>query len=334
MVILDDYQDAARGLDCFELARDWPVTVYRDTVKDPAALVARLADADAVVLIRERTVLQDEVLRRLPRLRLISQTGGSAASIDVEACTRHGIAIACALGGSPQYSWPASQASAEFAWALILASMRRVVTQARAMKQGLWQTEVGTTVRGRVLGLLGYGKIGAQVAQVGRAFGMHPLVWGREGSRTRATADGFDVARDQRDLFARADVLTLQLALNAQTRGIVTAEDLQAMKPSALLVNTGRAALIRPGALEQALAAGRPGFAAVDVYEEEPLLDTRHPLLHMDNVLCTPHIGFVEKDSYETSFRNAFAQVRAFFDGQPTNIINPRALENRAAPPG
>jgi D-3-phosphoglycerate dehydrogenase len=332
VVILDDYQDAARRLDCFKLAGDWTVTVYRDTSKNPADLVERLDGADAAVLIRERTVLTEEVISQLKRLKLLSQTGGSAASIDVGACTRQGIAVACAPGGSADYAWPASHASAEFAWALILNAMRRVTSQARALREGRWQTEVGTTVRGRVLGLLGYGKIGAEVARIGHALGMRALVWGREGSRERATKDGFDVAASQRDLFARADVLTLQMALNPETRGIVATQDLLAMKPTALFVNTSRAGLVQPGALAEALAAGRPGFAAVDVYEEEPLLDVRsNPLVGMDNVLCTPHIAFVEKDSYEASFRNAFEQVRRFFAGDPIRILNPDASAIRAA---
>lgn len=326
VAILDDYQDAARTLACFSLTEGWSVGIYRDTAKDSPTLVARLADFDAIVLIRERTVLHADVLEQLPRLRLISQSGGSVGNIDVDACTRLGIAVACARAGTSAYAWPASHASAEFAWALILCSMRRVLQQAESLRQGSWQTEMGTTVRGRILGILGYGKIGAQVAQIGCALGMRPLVWGREGSMTRAAADGVACATSQRALFADADVVSLHVGLSDDTRGLVTTEDLLSMKPASLFVNTSRAGLIQPGALLKALGAGRPGFAAVDVYEDEPLLDTEHPLLSMENVLCTPHVSFVEKDSYEASFRNAFEQVRQFFAGKSLNVVNPAAI--------
>lgn len=330
VAILDDYQDAARTLDCFRLTDGWSVSIHRDTLKDSRALAARLADADAIILIRERSVLRADLLQQLPRLRLISQTGGGVGNIDVEACTRLGIAVACARSGTSAYAWAASHASVEFAWALILSSMRRVLQQADSLRQGRWQTEVGVTVRGRVLGILGYGRIGAQVAQIGRAFGMRPLVWGRKESHARAAADGMDRAASQRELFANADVLSLHVGLSDDTRGLVTIEDLSSMKPTALFVNTSRAGLVQPGALLEALRAGRPGHAALDVYEDEPLLDTGHPLLSMENVLCTPHIAFVEKDSYEASFRNAFEQVRQFFAGKPLNIVNEEAIGVRA----
>lgn len=331
VAILDDYQDAARGLDCFPLLQNFTVEIHRDSLSDPRALAKRLVNADAVVLIRERTQLRLETLQLLPRLRLISQTGGATGNIDVDACTRLGIAVACARAGTPAYAWAASHASAEFAWALILCAMRRVVQQSQALKGGHWQTELGTTVRGRTLGILGYGKIGAQVARIGRAFGMHLIAHGRDGTRSRAAADGVDLAQSQRALFEMSDVLSLHVGLNSETRGLVARADLAAMKPTALFVNTSRAALVEGGALVDALRAGRPGYAALDVYDEEPLLDSRHPLLGMDNVLCTPHIAFVERDSYEASFRNGFEQVRKFFEGCPINLVNPDAPHVRSA---
>jgi D-3-phosphoglycerate dehydrogenase len=314
IVIPDDYQDAVRRLDCFAKLRGHDVTVFNDTVKDLATLEERFRDADALVLIRERTAISDELLARLPRLRLISQTGKGTSHIDVEACTRRGVAVAVGTG-SPY-------APAELTWALVLAAMRRVPQEAAHLRAGGWQHVLGTTVRGRTLGIFGYGKIGSLVAGYGRAFGMNVLVWGREGSQTRARRDDYEVAESQRALFAESDVLSLHLRLDDATRGIVTAADLALMKPAALIVNTSRAELIESGALEAALRAGRPGLAAVDVYEEEPILGAQHPLLSMDNAVCTPHLGYVEKDSYELYFGQAFDNVVAFAEGKATNLIN------------
>ncbi|HEX7043332.1 MAG TPA: D-2-hydroxyacid dehydrogenase family protein [Burkholderiales bacterium] len=318
IVIPDDYQDAVRSLACFEKLAGHRVTIYNDTVKDLDALAARLQDADALVLIRERTTVGEELLARLPRLRIIAQTARVGPHVDVAACTRRGIVVTEGRG-SPY-------APAELTWALVLAAMRHIPLEAARLRAGRWQTMLGRTLRGRTLGIWGYGNIGRLVAGYGRAFGMQVLVWGREGSRARATADGFAVAQNREELFERADVLSLHLRLTPETRGIVTEADLARMKPEALLVNTSRAALVAPGALEAALRRGRPGFAAVDVYEDEPVLGGAHPLLKLDNVLCTPHLGYVERDNYESYFSQAFDQIAAFARGEPTGVVNPEAL--------
>lgn len=307
IVIPDDYQDAVRHLHCFAKLAGHEVTIYNDTVRDPHALAERFRDADALVLIRERTAIDEALLARLPRLRLISQTGRGTAHIDVEACKRRGVSVAVGTG-SPV-------APAELTWALVMAAMRRIPQEVERLRGGAWQGSVGTALRGRTLGIWGYGKIGTLVAGYGRAFAMNVLVWGREGSRSRASADGFAAASSAGQLFTEADVLSLHLRLIAETEGIVTAAHLARMKSDALLVNASRAELIEPGALETALRAGRPGFAAVDVYESEPILGAAHPLLHMDNVLCTPHLGYVERDSYELYFGQAFDHVIAFASG-------------------
>jgi D-3-phosphoglycerate dehydrogenase len=301
IVIPDDYQDAVRHLDCFAKLREHDVTIYNDTVKDIDALVERFRDADALVLIRERTAISDELLSRLPTLKLISQTGKGTSHIDVDACARRGVEVAVGTG-SPF-------APAELTWALVLAAMRCIPQEVASLRAGGWQHLLGTTVRGRTLGIFGYGKIGSLVAGYGRAFGMRVLAWGRAGSQTRARADGYEVASDADALFAASDVLSLHIRLTEETRGIVKARELALMKPTALLVNTSRAELIEHGALEAALRQGRPGFAAVDVYEEEPGQD---PLVAMENAVCTPHLGYVEKDSYELYFGQAFDNVLAF----------------------
>ncbi|GHO77067.1 D-isomer specific 2-hydroxyacid dehydrogenase [Ktedonobacter sp. SOSP1-85] len=316
IVIPDDYQDAIRKLDCFVQLKGHDVTIYNDSVTDIEALTSRFREADALVLIRERTKISETLLERLPNLKLISQTGRGYPHIDVEACTRRGIVIAA--GGGTSYS------TAELTWGLILAATRHIPQEIASMKAGRWQTTLGTGLRNRTLGIFGYGRIGSLVAGYGRAFGMKVLVWGREGSLARAQADGFETASSQQMLFERADILTLHVKMAEATCGIVTATDLAAMQPSALLVNTSRAGLIAPGVLEEALRAGRPGSAAVDVYESEPVTD--HPLLHMENVICTPHIGYVEKDSYESFFGAAFEQVVAFQAGHPINVVNPEVL--------
>jgi D-3-phosphoglycerate dehydrogenase / 2-oxoglutarate reductase len=302
IVIPDDYQDAVRGLSCFTKLSGHDVRIFNDTVKEIDALAERFRDAEALVLIRERTSISGELLERLPRLRLISQTGKGTAHIDMDACARRGIEVAVGTG-SPH-------APAELTWALVLAAMRCIPQEAARLRAGGWQGDLGTTVRGRTLGVFGYGKIGSLVAGFGRAFGMHVLAFGRAGSKTRADADGVAFAESKEALFETADVLSLHLRLTDETRGIVTAGDLARMKSSALLVNTARAELIERGALVSALRAKRPGFAAVDVYEEEPATDD--PLLSLPNVLCTPHLGYVERDSYELYFGQAFDAVVAF----------------------
>lgn len=308
IVIPDDYQDAVRGLACFSKLAGHSVTIYNDTVKEIDALAERFREADALVLIRERTRITEALLERLPRLKLISQTGKGAAHIDLAACERRGITVTVGTG-SPF-------APAELTWALVLAAARHLPREVARLRAGHWQSTMGTGLRGRTLGIWGYGKIGTLVAGYGRAFGMEVRVWGREGSLSRARADGYDLFASREELFEGSDVLSLHLKLSAETRGIVTASDLARMRPDALLVNTSRAELIEVGALEVALRAGRPGFAAVDVYEQEPVLGAAHPLLALDNALCTPHLGYVERDSYESYFGQAFDQVVAFAEGR------------------
>lgn len=316
IVIPDDYQDVVRGLACFAKLDGHAVTVYHDSVIDEELLATRFADADVLVLTRERTAITASLLARLPRLKLIAQTGRGMPHIDLKACTERGISVT-AGSGSPY-------ATAELTWALVLAGMRRLPQEIASMRAGLWQQHMGMGLRGRTLGIFGYGKIGSVVGDYGKVFGMRVLVWGRDGSLTKAREAGFETASSQRDLFMQSDVLCLHIKLTPETRGIVTTEDLAAMKPESLLVNTSRAALIAPGALADALKAGRPGFAAVDVYEHEPARE--HPLLLLDNVICTPHIGYVERDSYEAFFSEAFGQVVAFAAGAPQGVVNPEAL--------
>ncbi|MEE9273763.1 MAG: D-2-hydroxyacid dehydrogenase family protein [bacterium] len=319
VVILDDYQDAVRNLACFSKLDGHEVAVYNDTAKSIYSLAGRLKGAEAVVLIRERTPVTEALLERLPSLRLISQTARGVAHVDLEACTRRGVAVA-ANGGSPH-------STAELTWGLIHSAARHIPRDVQALREGRWQTTIGRTLRGMTLGVYAYGKIGSRVAQVGRAFGMEVLAWGREGSAERAKADGFEMAPSREALFESADVLCLHLRLNAETRGLITAADLARMKTSALLVNTSRAGLIEEGALLAALRAGRPGAAAVDVYEEEPVLGGDNPLLQMDNVVCTPHLGYVSIENYEDYFGGAFDRVNAFAERKPIDILNPEALD-------
>jgi D-3-phosphoglycerate dehydrogenase len=317
--ILDDYHDTLRTLRCFTTLAGHDVTIWNDHVQDVDILAERLRDAEALVLIRERTRIGAALLERLPHLRLISQRS-VYPHIDVEACTRLGVILSSSQHpGSPSY------AAAELTWALVLASMRQLPRQVAALKSGRWQIGVGQTLRDKTLGVYGYGRIGRVVAGYGKAFGMTVLVWAREAALSQARADGYRTARSKAELFDEADVLSLHLRLVEATRGIVTAADLGRMKPTALLVNTSRAGLIAPDALVQALRPGRPGMAAVDVFDEEPLLDTSHPLLTMDNVICTPHIGYVSRDEYEIQFADIFEQINAFAAGAPINVINPDA---------
>ncbi len=316
IVIPDDYQDAVRHLDCFARLNGHAVTIYNDSVTEVDALAERFQDADALVLIRERTAISAALLARLPKLKFIAQTGRGIPHIDVSACTRHHIPVL--VGGGSPYS------TAELTWALVLVATRHIPQEVANLKAGRWQREFGVGLHGRTLGIFSYGNIGQLVANYGRAFGMNVIMWGRAGSQARAQADGYSTVSSQRELFERADVLSLHIKLVPETRGIVTLADLLAMQPTALLVNTSRADLIAPGALVAALEAGRPGYAAVDVFETEPVFD--HPLLHMNNVTATPHIGYVEKDSYEAYFGAAFEQLLKFVGGQPTNLINPEAV--------
>ncbi|CCH07114.1 D-2-hydroxyacid dehydrogenase family protein [Achromobacter xylosoxidans] len=320
ITILDDYFDTLRGLPCFRKLDGHAVTVWNDHVQDVDALAERLRDTEALVLIRERTQIRAPLIARLPKLRLISQRS-VYPHIDVDACTAHGVILS-----SNQHAGTPSYAAAELTWGLVLAGMRRIPQQVEALKNGVWQTGMGRTLRGRTLGIYGYGRIGAEVARYGAAFGMRVLVWAREASRQRARDDGWDVAPDKQAFFEACDVLSLHMRLVPDTRGIVTAADLARMKPSALLVNTSRAGLIEPGALAQALRAGRPGMAAVDVFETEPLRDPKDPLLQLPNAICTPHIGYVTEDEYETQFSDVFDQIVAYAAGKPIHVINPAVL--------
>jgi D-3-phosphoglycerate dehydrogenase len=318
--ILDDWFDTLRTLECFDKLSGHDVTVWNDHVQEVDALAERLADTEALVLIRERTHIRAALLERLPRLRLISQRS-VYPHIDVETCTDLGILVSSDLhAGAPSY------AAAELTWALVLAAMRQIPLQVSSLRTGGWQASVGDSVRSKMLGIYGYGRIGKVVAGYGEAFGMKVLVWASERSKELAIADGVAVAESKSAFFETCDVVSLHMRLAGATRGIVTAVDLAAMKPSALIVNTSRAGLIEPGALVAALRAGRPGMAAVDVYEDEPLVDTTHPLLNMSNVVCTPHIGYVTRDEWEIQFADVFDQVNAYAAGAPTNLVNPEAL--------
>ena len=320
ITILDDYFDTLRTLNCFQTLQGHQVTIWNDHVQNVDALAGRLENTEALVLIRERTEIRAPLLERLPRLKLISQRS-VYPHIDVDACTRLGVIVS-----SNMHMDTPSYATAELTWGLILAAMRQIPQQMASLKAGKWQIGVGGTLRGHTLGIYGYGRIGSVVASYGRAFGMDVLVWASEASRERARAEGLAVAHSKGDFFEACDVLSLHLRLHEATRGIVTAAELARMKPGALLVNTSRAELIAPGALAAALRAGRPGMAAVDVYEEEPLSDTAHPLLAMDNVVCTPHIGYVSRDEYEIQFTDVFGQIAAYHEGRPINVVNPDVL--------
>lgn len=322
IAIPDDYQDAVRTLACFHKLNGQHVVIIREHLSDPEALAAHLQEVEALVLIRERTPITGALLEHLPDLRLIIQTGKRAPHIDIAACTRHGVVVVYATppdGGS-------SSATAELTWGLILSAMRFIPQEVTSMKAGHWQSTLGRVLHGQTLGIFGYGHIGSLVATYGRAFGMRVLAWGREGSLVRAQADSIEVAASRDALFREADILSLHLVLTQETRGIVSAADLANMKPSALFVNTSRAGLVEASALVEALRAGRPGYAAVDVYESEPVTD--HPLLHMDNVICTPHLGYVERDNYESLFEAAFDHLLAFAAGDRTQVANPEALKH------
>ena len=319
--ILDDYFDTLRTLQCFRKLDGHEVTVWNDHVQDTDALAARLKNTEVLVLIRERTQIRARLLEHLDALRLISQRS-VYPHIDIDACTRRGVIVS-----SDQHSGSPSYAAAELTWGLVLAATREIPQQMFALRTGTWQIGVGNSLRGKTLGIYGYGRIGRTVAGYGKAFGMNVLVWAREASRERARGDGYATAPSKRAFFESCDVLSLHMRLVAETRGIVTRDDLSCMKPTALLVNTSRAPLIEAGALVDALRAGRPGMAAVDVYEDEPLRDPGHPLLAMDNVVCTPHIGYVTRDEYELQFSDIFDQIAAYAAGNPINVVNPKVFD-------
>ena len=317
IAILDDYFDTVRTLPCFAKLSGHKVTVWNDHVQSVDVLAERLGDAEALVLIRERTQIRATLVARLLKLKLISQRS-VYPHIDIDACTEYGIIVS-----SDQHPGTPSYAAAELTWGLVLAAARRIPQQMAALKAGNWQIGVGDTLRGRTLGIYGYGRIGSAVAGYGKAFGMRVVAWAREKSLERAVADGYEASAGKRVFFETCDVLSLHMRLVKDTRGIVTAADLALMKPSAILVNTSRAGLVEPGALVSALRAGRPGMAAVDVFEEEPLRNPNDPLLTLENVVATPHIGYVTRDEYELQFSDIFDQITAYAAGKPINVVNP-----------
>jgi D-3-phosphoglycerate dehydrogenase len=321
ITILDDYQDTIRTLDCFKKMAGQDVTIWKDHTKDVDALAGRLKDTEVLVCIRERTPIRAPLLDRLDRLKMVTQVG-VVPHIDIPACTRRGVIVSSSqMPGRPSY------ATAELTWGLVIAAVRRIPQEMIAMRAGKWQAyPIGTGLRGKTLGILGYGKIGAVVAGYGRAFGMNVIAWGRPSTLEKAKADGYTPAASREAFFADSDVVSIHVRLIDATRGMVTAEDLARMKPSAVFVNTSRAGLVAPGALEAALAKGRPGTAAVDVYEDEPVLGGKHSLLAMDNAICVPHLGYVERDGLEHMFDTIFDQILAYGTGKPINVLNPEVL--------
>ena len=322
VTILDDWFDTLRSLPCFEKLAGHDVTIWNDHVQDVELLAERLRDTEVLVLFRERTQIRTPLLERLPKLRLISQRS-VYPHIDIDTCTRLGVIVS-----SSQHADTPSYATAELTWGLVIAAMRQIPQQMASLRAGNWQCGVGSSLRGKTLGIYGYGRIGRTVAEFGRTFGMQMQFLAREASMAQARADGHATAQSKAAFFAECDVVSLHMRLVPATRGIVTTADLAGMKPTALLVNTSRAGLIEPGALVAALRAGRPGMAAVDVFEDEPMLDTQHPLLTMPNVVCTPHIGYVSRDEYEIQFTDIFDQINAYASGSPINVVNPEAMRN------
>lgn len=319
IAVIDDYQDTFRTLRCYPKLKGHEVLVYNDTEKDPARLAERLQEAEAVILTQQRSRFPRAVIERLPKLRLVSQTGRSTGHIDIEACTERGIVVSAAGFGDPH-------PTAELTWGLILAALRHIPYEVQRLREGRWQSTIGVGIQGKTLGIYAHGRIGSLVAKVGRAFGARVLCWGREGSMARAREAGHEVAESRNTFFAESDILSLHLPLNKETRGIVTREDLARMKPTALIVNTSRAGIIAEGALVEALKAGRPGFAGVDVFEDEPVIGAAHPLLKMDNVVATPHLGYVVRETYESYYGVTVDQILAYTAGSPINVVNPEAV--------
>lgn len=322
IAVLDDYADVFDKVADFSRLRDHEVVSFRDSEKDPARQALRLAEFDMVVLTQQRSEFRRAVIEKLPNLKLIVQTGRHRDHLDVEACTERGIAIATGRSGK-------SYSTAELTWGLVLASLRHIPHEVEQLKQGVWQSTIGTELHGKTLGIYGLGKIGSVVAGFGKAFGMQVMCWGRSATQARAREAGYIVPESREAFFESADVLSLHIHYFPETRGLVTAADLARMKPTALIVNTGRAGLIEEGALAVALTKGRPGFAAVDVYEDEPVLGGDHPLLKMPNAICTPHLGYAVREGYEHHFNGVIANILAFALGNPVNIINPEALGRR-----
>ena len=324
IAIPDDYHGVVAKLDCLEKLSGHDVRIFRDLAPPADRLLTNLREAEIVVPIRERTRFTREIIERLPKLRLFSQTGRSTHHIDIAACTGRGIVVAAGTHAS-------LHTVAEHTWALILSVLRRIPEDTTKMKQGEFRQSFSGALHGRTLGIFGLGRIGKLVAATGASFGMRVLVWGREASLAAAKSAGYEAAASRRAFFEQSDVLVVMLRLTAATRGMVTAEDLTCMRPTALLVNTARAELIAPGALVAALNSGRPGFAAVDVYENEPVLNGNHPLLQLDNALCTPHTAWLEQDTYELYFGEAFDNILAFIGGKPINVVNPEVLSRQNA---
>jgi D-3-phosphoglycerate dehydrogenase len=320
IIVIDDYPDVFRTLACYGRLRGHEVVIHNDTEKDPARLAQRLEGAEAVLLTQQRSRVPRELVEKLGTVKLLSQTGRNTSHVDLAACTEKGIMVCAGGTGSPS-------PTAELTWAIILAALRSIPHEVQRLKEGHWQSTVGTGLRGRTLGIYAFGKIGSLVAKVGRAFDMEVVCWGREGSTARAKAAGFEVAASREAFFEAADVLSIHLPLNKETRGIVTAADLARMKPTALFVNTSRAPIVAAGALAEALGKGRPGFAAIDVFEDEPVLGADHPLLKMKNVLCTPHLGYCERTTYESYYGSAVEQIIAYAAGKPINIANPDVVK-------
>jgi D-3-phosphoglycerate dehydrogenase / 2-oxoglutarate reductase len=322
IAVIDDYQNAFRTLKSYPKLSDHEVVVFTDTETDIGKLADRLKDADAVVLTQQRSSFPRALIERLPNLKLIGQTGRAATHVDLDACTEKGIVVSAGGTGN-------SNATAELTWGLILSALRNLPFEVKRLKEGHWQSTLGIGVNGKTLGIYAYGKIGSIVAAAGKAFGARVVCWGREGSSGRARAAGFEVAESREDFFTRSDILSLHLPLNKDTQGIVTGDDLGRMKPTALIVNPSRAGLIAPGALVEALKAGRPGMAAVDVYEKEPVIGADHPLLKMNNVTCTPHLGYVTREGYEEYYAVVVDDILAFAAGKPQNVLNPQAIAKK-----
>jgi D-3-phosphoglycerate dehydrogenase len=320
VAILDDYQDVFRTLKCCSRLKGHDVAVYHDSVKEPGKLAERLNGADAVILLQQRTPFPRAAAEKVATLKVISQTGRNANHIDLAACTEKGILV-CGTGAG------AINHTAELTWGLIFSVLRHIPEEVQQLKAGKWQTTLGTTVAGKTLGIYAYGRIGTIVARAGRAFDMKVVCWGREGSTGRARADGFEIAASREAFFENADIVSLHIPLNKETRGIVTHSDLARMKPTALIVNTSRGPIIEAGALEKALKQGRPGCAAVDVFDGEPVLGGNHPLLKMNNVVCTPHLGYVDRDTYEKYYGAAVDNILAYAEGKPVNLLNPEVLK-------
>jgi D-3-phosphoglycerate dehydrogenase / 2-oxoglutarate reductase len=320
IAVLDDYQDVFRTLKCYPRLKGHEVVAFHDSVKEPAKLAERLDGFDAVILLQQRTPFPRAAVEKLRTLKVISQSGRNVTHLDVAACTEKGILVCASGGGLPNHT-------AELTWGLIFTALRHIPEEVAALKAGKWQTTLGTTVVGRTLGVYGYGRIGSLVAKVGRAFGMKVVCWGREGSIAKAREDGFEIAASREAFFETSDILTLHIALNKETRGIVKYADLARMKPTALIVNTSRGPIIEAESLVKALKEGRPGAGAFDVFDDEPIIGGNHPLLKLPNAVCTPHIGYVDIDTYEKYYGATVDAVLAFAEGETPTAVNPEVLK-------